>query len=634
MDNIEKVDLNNVDWRSSKEFFESIRDELAKLEDRDEAYNFTWVGKRKSIVEAGRPINKTLRPDVKASKDFDNTENVLIVGDNLDALKILQSHYLGQVKMIYIDPPYNTGHDFVYHDNFTAKKDKYEDDSVSEDGERIISEDEFIENSKSNGRFHSDWLSMMYPRLKLARNLLSDDGVIFISIDDNEQANLKKVCDEVFGEENFVACFIIDKTAQGANQSITFKTQHEFLYLYKKRDDNVNSDVLQDIDYKKYKYKDERGSYALTNSFDSINSPLSANKNRGYTIYYNEQTGDALVRDEYDRENGCFKDYDNEIINSGYAPIRPGIRNGVQYPWNWMRERFENEYKNELVFTKNKKGEIAVYHKNRANGLVKDTTIKKFDTRKNGNLLVNELTGGKYFDYPKSLDMLKWILTKINDTDSLILDFFAGSGTTGHAVMDLNTEDGGNRKYILVQLPEPTNEKSEARKAGYETIDQITAERLRRAGDKIQKEHPDAKIDTGFRVFHIDDSNEKDGVRKTVNEYSQESILDMVENVRSDRTPLDLLFGAVYASALPFDSKLETRTINDNVIYIYGYFGEGSGLIACFDDNISEETIKEIAQMKPISAVFKDSSFKDSAAKINLSEHFRILSIDTKVKVI
>lgn len=343
MDNIEKIDLAKIDWKSSKEFFESLTTELEKLEDHNESYDFTWVGKRKSIIEAGRPVNKILRPNIEASKDFDNTKNMLIVGDNLDALKILQESYLGQVKMIYIDPPYNTGHDFVYRDNFTTKKDEYADGSIDENGEVVISEDEFFENSKSNGRFHSDWLSMMYPRLKLARNLLSDDGVIFISIDDNEQANLKKVCNEIFGEENFVACFIIDKTAQGANQSITFKTQHEFLYLYKKRDDNINSDIQQEIDYKKFKYEDERGKYALTNSFDSINSPLSANKNRGYTIYYNERTGDAVVRDEYDKINNSFGDVDGSLIEKGYTPIRPGVRNGIQYPWNWMRERFERE---------------------------------------------------------------------------------------------------------------------------------------------------------------------------------------------------------------------------------------------------------------------------------------------------
>ena len=636
-DNIERVDLEKVDWRSSREFFESLGEELDKLDDKDESYNFTWVGKRKSIIEAGTPINKTLRPDIDASKDFDNTKNMLIVGDNLDALKLLQESYLGKIKMIYIDPPYNTGHDFVYHDNFTIKKNDYEDSTTDSEGNKIISEDEFTENSKSNGRFHSDWLSMMYPRLKLARNLLCESGLIFISIDDNEQYNLKKLCDEVFGEENFVACFIIDKTAQGANQSDTFKTQHDYLFAYTRSDSSfVNSIKKAPIDKSKYKYEDNKGAYAITNSFDSINSPLSANKNRGYTIYYNEKTGDAITKDEYDKERNVFLDYDKSLLSQGYEPIRPGIRNGIQYPWNWMKSRFEEQYKEELVFQRNKLGKMAIYHKNRFNGIVKDTTIQKFDTRKSGNLLLSEMLGGKFFDYPKSVEMLKWILERTTETDGDVLDFFAGSGTTGHAVMDLNAEDGGNRKYILVQLDETTDEKSEAKKAGYDTIDQITAERLRRAGDKIIKEHPDleGKLDTGFRVFRIDSENENTDIRKPLKDVSQIDLFNSIDNIKKDRTPLDFLFGVVYASALPFDLKLETKKIGDNTVYLYGYLDEDSGLVACFDNNISENTIKEIAKLKPLTAAFKDSSFQDSAAKINLSEQFRVIAPDTKVKVI
>ena len=636
-DNIERVDLEKVDWRSSREFFESLGEELDKLDDKDESYNFTWVGKRKSIIEAGTPINKTLRPDIDASKDFDNTKNMLIVGDNLDALKLLQESYLGKIKMIYIDPPYNTGHDFVYHDNFTIKKNDYEDSTTDSEGNKIISEDEFTENSKSNGRFHSDWLSMMYPRLKLARNLLCESGLIFISIDDNEQYNLKKLCDEVFGEENFVACFIIDKTAQGANQSDTFKTQHEYLFAYTRSDSSfVNSNKKAPIDKSKYKYEDKKGAYAITNSFDSINSPLSANKNRGYTIYYNEKTGDAITKDEYDKERNVFLDYDKSLLSQGYEPIRPGIRNGIQYPWNWMKSRFEEQYKEELVFQRNKLGKMAIYHKNRFNGIVKDTTIQKFDTRKSGNLLLSEMLGGKFFDYPKSVEMLKWILERTTETDGDVLDFFAGSGTTGHAVMDLNAEDGGNRKYILVQLDETTDEKSEAKKAGYDTIDQITAERLRRAGDKIIKEHPDleGKLDTGFRVFRIDSENENTDIRKPLKDVSQIDLFNSIDNIKKDRTPLDFLFGVVYASALPFDLKLETKKIGDNTVYLYGYLDEDSGLVACFDNNISENTIKEIAKLKPLTAAFKDSSFQDSAAKINLSEQFRVIAPDTKVQVI
>ena len=277
---------------------------------------------------------------------------------------------------------------------------------------------------------------------------------------------------------------------------------------------------------------------------------------------------------------------------------------------------------------------MTISHKNRFNGLAKDTTIQKFDTRKSGNLLLTELLGGKYFDYPKSVDMLKWVLQRTTESNGYVLDFFAGSGTTGHAVMDLNAEDGGKRQYICVQLNEKIDEKSEARKSGYDTIDQITAERLRRAGEKIKSEHPKSDIDTGFRVFRIDSNNENKDIRKPLNQINQSDLFSAIDNIKEDRTPLDLLFGVVYASALPFDLKLETRKIGENTVYLYGYLDEGTGLVACFDDNIPEETIKEIADLKALTAAFKDSSFTNSAAKINLSEHFRIICPDTKVKVI
>lgn len=636
MTNIEKIDLNNIGWKSSKEFFESLTAELEKLDNRDEAYNFTWVGKHKSIIEAGAPIDKILRPDMKASKDFDNTENMLIVGDNLDALKILQESYLGQVKMIYIDPPYNTGHDFVYHDNFTQKKNEYEDNSVDEDGEIISSEDEFIENSKSNGRFHSNWLSMMYPRLKLARSLLSDDGAIFISIDDNEQANLKKICDEIFGEENFIAT-ITRITKKGGNKGDYVRPKTDFLLAYFKCVSQVKLDT--------YGKKVLKGAASINWMVDQdgrkfirgevpYRAKLDSRPNQRYYIQCPDGTLIIPKGDVYPTEK------------QDGAMIKPESNNDKC--WTWSRDRYLIEknagrfyfYKTKTSPFVNEFGKTAEW------GVVKkifedefqdddkeilSTLIENVDNAK-ATREVDEL--GIPFQFPKSLLLIKYLLEIVTDNDSLILDFFAGSGTTGHAVMDLNAEDGGNRKYILVQLPEETNEKSEARKAGYETIDQITAERLRRAGEKVKQDHPDANIDTGFRVFRVDSTNIKDGIRKPVDMQNQEDMFDQIDNIKSDRSPLDLLFGAVYASALPFDEKLEIRQIGENTVYLYGYFGESSGLVACFDDNISDETIKEIARLKPLSAVFKDSSFADSATKINLSEHFRILSIDTKVKVI
>ena len=353
-----------------------------------------------------------------------NGRNYIIEGDNYASLKLLEKTHKGKIDIIYIDPPYNTGNeDFAYNDKFVNLDD---------------------------GFLHSKWLSFIKKRLNLAKKLLKDDGLIFISIDDNEQANLKLLLDSIFGPQNFVSTFIIDKTAQGANQSVTFKTQHEYCILYKNNSsDKINYEVDSECDDKKFKYKDEKGIYAITNSFDSINSPLSSNRNRGYTIYYRESDGDAQIRDEFDRDSLTFKEYNQGLINDGYIPIRPGIRKNVQYPWNWEPSRFLRDYRQELVFCKNKKGVLSVYHKNRFSGKTKDTTIKKFDTRQQGNQLLVDILNVKKFDYPKSLDMMKWVISKHKNKNALILDFFAGSGTTGHATLELNKEDGGNRHFIL-----------------------------------------------------------------------------------------------------------------------------------------------------------------------------------------
>lgn len=366
----------------------------------------------------------TLSREREINASAKNGKNFLIEGDNYASLKLLEKTHKGKIDLIYIDPPYNTGNkDFIYNDSFVTYDDGY---------------------------FHSKWLSFIEKRLKLAKDLLKDDGLIFVSIDDNEQANLKLLMDKIFGQINFVSTFIIDKTAQGANQSVTFKTQHEYCLLYKKNSpDKINYEIDTKCDNKKFKYRDEIGLYAITNSFDSINSPLSSNRNRGYTIYYRETDGDAVVRDEFNRETLTFNEYDKTLIDSGYIPIRPGIRKNVQYPRNWEPSRFLREYKQELVFCKNQKGVLSVYHKNRFSGKTKDTTIKKFDTRQQGNELLVNILGIKKFDYPKSLDMMKWIISKFNDKNALVLDFFAGSGTTGQAVLDLNKEDGGNRHFIL-----------------------------------------------------------------------------------------------------------------------------------------------------------------------------------------
>ena len=596
MDNkVEKIDLDHVDWKSSREFFESLGEALDKLDDKDESYNFTWVGKRKSIVEAGAPINKILRPDMEASKDFDNTKNMLIVGDNLDALKILQESYLGKIKMIYIDPPYNTGHDFVYHDNFTIKKSDYTDNCTDEDGNILISEDEYKENSEANGRFHSDWLSMIYPRLKLARNLLSDDGVILVSIDDNEQSNLKKICDEIFGDEN-VETMIWNKEAEGSSGTLKqvqgFRQIHEYIILAYKNRGSVD--------------------------FIKIHEALKGRENE-------LQTANLAVNQEKEKMN-----------HPNYFTITNPSGEKFTRQWKWSKEEIDRLIKEDLVYwgsDGHKQPRLIIPTDERRTTYL--LSILNYGGTTAGRKDFENLMGDKIeFSYPKPIILMKKLLGTTTDNDSICLDFFAGSGTTGHAVMDLNAEDGGRRQYICVQLNEKTDEKSEAKKAGYDTIDQITAERLRRAGEKIKYEHPDVDIDTGFRVFRVDGSNENEDIRKPLNQINQSDLFGAIDNVKKDRTPLDLLFGVIYASALPFDLKLEARKIGENTVYLYGYLDEGTGLVACFDDNISEETIKEIANLKALTVAFKDSSFADSAAKINLSEHFRIISPDTKVKVL
>ncbi|MGY6172236.1 site-specific DNA-methyltransferase [Candidatus Mycoplasma pogonae] len=372
--------------------------------------------------------------NIKNNNLATENENKLIIGENYEALKNLLLTYKEKIDIIYIDPPYNTESAAGDGNNLSSKEGQ---------ASKFIYKDKFGRNG---------WLNMMNERLQLAKKLLSEDGVIFVSIDDNEQAYLKVLMDEIFGEENFITTFIIDKTAQGANQSKNFKKQHEFLHLYSKNIEkfNIEINISSKRDEKKYKFKDDFGWYSITNSFDSINSPLEKNKNRGYTIYYEPKKNEVIIKDEYNKDKKNFNNYDNDLINKGFVPIRPSIRKGIQYPWNWASERFIKEYKDEIVFSKDVNNEFRIFHKNRFTGYSKDTTIKKFDTRKFGNELLVSILGQKKFDYPKSLEMMKWVISKMKNKNATVLDFFAGSGTTGHAVLELNREDGGSRNFILV----------------------------------------------------------------------------------------------------------------------------------------------------------------------------------------
>jgi adenine-specific DNA-methyltransferase len=595
---VQKIDLDKVDWRGSREFFESLGEALDRLDDKDESFDFTWVGKRKSIIEAGAPINKTFRPDVKASKNWDTTENLFIEGDNLDALKLLQESYLGKVKMIYIDPPYNTGKDFVYHDNFKANAEQYDEDTEYKDEAGNI---QFKKNEKTNGRYHSDWLSMMYPRLKLARNLLSEDGVIFISIDDNEQSNLKKLCDEVFGEDNFV---------------------NQFLWLHGKGKKDSWSRTTQQYVTCYAKQKEELSSWSVVNT-----------QNYSFTNPDNDPRGgwfSGSVSFSEDRSNPNHKNYMEIKSPSGIVWKRQWLKSNEE-----MKQLLDDD---KIFFGLPPKYDATPRVKifpGDVSSQIPANLIKDAGTTKSASTELEKLMGGNYFDYPKSVQLIEFLaqISTADRPDGIVLDFFSGSATTAHAVMQLNAEDGGSRKWIMVQLPEETDEKSEAYKAGYKTIPEISRERICRAGDKIAQEHPEAKVDYGFRSLVIDDTNYKE-VYKSAGQYAQAELLDVVDNIKEDRSDLDLLYGVLTQSALELNRPIEIVELSGSTTYKYDYFGEVSGLVACFAENISEATIKEIAKLKPLTAVFRESSFADSQAKVNLAEHFRILSPETKVKVV
>lgn len=590
---IKKIDIDKTNWRSSKDFFQSLEDELRSLDDKDEKYDFTWVGKRKAIIEAGAPINKTLRPDEKSSKNWDKTENLFIEGDNLDALKLLQESYLGKVKMIYIDPPYNTGKDFVYHDNFKANVEEYDEATEYKDEEGNI---QFKKNEKSNGRYHSDWLSMMYPRLKLARNLLAKGGAIFISIDNNEHDNLKKICDEIFGEENFIDSIVWDKksSAKGVPPRNMMVNVHEYILVYQKDD-----------------------------SF-------------------------KFIGEQRTEESGKFKNPDNDSrgpwresnIKSTTKPIEEAFtivdpNTGKKYTntWAFSKDSLERMIREERILWKDtlpKQKEFMLEMTNENMAIKSNWGV--FDPQST-TVLLKKMIPDARFDNPKPLALMDYLIKVATQKDALVLDFFSGSATTAHSVMQINAEDGGDRKWIMVQLPEETPEDSEARRAGFCTIPDIARERIRRAGDKIAKEHPEAKVDYGFRSLVVADTSFKD-VYKPVGEVSQESLLDTVDNIKEDRTELDLLYSVLVQLALELNRPIETRDISGSNVYLYDYLGEVSGLAACFSAKVSEEVIKHIASLKPLTAVFRDSSFADSQAKVNLAEHFRVISPDTKVRVI
>lgn len=659
--------------------FELLKQMLSPdVVDGDEAYEFTWVGKKASIVEANKPIRKTLRPCPAESKNWDDTENLYIEGDNLEVLKLLQESYLGKVKMIYIDPPYNTGNDFIYADDFMRSQ----DEENRQMGMYDEDENRLFKNNDSNGRFHSDWCSMMYSRLMLARNLLTDDGVIFISIDDNEVFNLKEICDEVFGSGNFVAQLAVQLNPRGRNLDRYVAKTHESVLIYVRNYLNATSILGVEKEGKmvdEYNKSDARGAYrliGLRNRNQAFNPTTRPN------LYY------PLYVDPHTKTVSTVR---TDIFTDEVFPDTP---DGIKTCWTWMKKKVEDE-KN-LITAERTGNEWRIYRKDyliAEDGSTATTLVKSLWTENTinndyGKKAIKDLFGSNIMSFPKPPELIKRMTAIGTHRDSIVLDFFSGSATTAHAVMQLNAEDGGHRKFIMVQLPEPCDEKSEAYKAGYKTICDIGKERIRRAGDKLYEtlktsgkdfQHIAKNINTaprktfasddgqtsfevpiiparwgkadetaenqklangldiGFRVFKLDDTNMKD-VYYSAEEYSQTNLEDLESNIKEDRTDLDLLFGCLLDWGLPLSMPYRSEKIGSCTVHTYApgdaALNVPDALIACFDSNVPENVIKEIAKRKPRRAVFRDSSFASSPEKINVFEIFKLYAPDTDVKVI
>lgn len=664
--------------------FELLKQMLSPdVVDGDEAYEFTWVGKKASIVEANKPIRKTLRPCPEESKNWDDTENLYIEGDNLEVLKLLQESYLGKVKMIYIDPPYNTGNDFIYADDFMRSQ----DEENRQMGMYDEDENRLFKNNDSNGRFHSDWCSMMYSRLMLARNLLTDDGAIFISINDYESDTLRKLCDEIFGHENFVAQVVWQKSKKGDAKLISIC--HEYALIYVKSQRYLLSNGI------KWR-KPKQGLEDIFNQYEKLRSLYGSNHQeiqKQMKLWYASLPPDHPARAS---KHYCYSDDRGLYFADNFAGPDDGRTNRPRYDiihpitgkpckkpstgWRWDEKRTKAALEaNPPLIHFGPTEETIPCRKS----YLKDVSTEPFSSvfykdGRSATLKVEQLLGKGVFDFPKDVDILSQFIKLVTDEDSIIIDFFSGSASTAHAVMQLNAEDNGHRKFIMVQLPEPCDEKSEAYKAGYKTICDIGKERIRRAGEKIKQEDDcwkyvplnrmdgskpgddtTAKIvktidagdgkppiemvdisknpDVGFRVFKLDDTNMKD-VYYSAEEYSQTNLEELESNIKEDRTDLDLLFGCLLDWGLPLSMPYRSEKIGNCTVHTYApgdaALNVPDALIACFDSNVPENVIKEIAKRKPRRAVFRDSSFASSPEKINVFEIFKLYAPDTDVKVI
>lgn len=579
--------------------FDILKQELSSVivTGRDERYQFTWPDKKESILLANAPIAKTLRPCREESVDFDDTQNLYIEGDNLEVLKLLQETYLGKVKMIYIDPPYNTGHDFVYEDDFAQNTSEYLENSgqFDDEGNRLV------KNLDTNGRFHTDWLNMIYPRLKLARDLLTDDGVIFISIDDNEYENLKKICDEIFGTSNFISNIIWKKKYGIQNDAKYFSVNHDYIICYSKNKNNYQQNLLPRTEQQNNRYKNPD------------------NDKRGVW-----KAGDLSVA------RITEKDIYEIITPSGRSIFPPEGRS-----WGVSKNKFEKLIRDNRIWYGENGNNVPSVKKflSEVKSGITCSTIWEYSevghTDKAKKDLKSLFNNQSFFDYPKPIELIKQIVLLATNSENIILDFFSGSSTTAHAVMQLNAEDSGNRKFIMVQLPELTDEKSEAYKAGYKNICEIGKERIRRAGNKIAKENPHAKFDKGFRVLKCDSTNMKE-VYYNPAEYNTDLLDVLIDNIKADRTPEDLLFQVMLDLGVLLSSDIKQTTIAGKTVFNVA----DSFLMACFDTDINEEIITVIAKQKPYYFVMRDSSMANDSVATNFQQIFNTYSPETKKKVL
>jgi adenine-specific DNA-methyltransferase len=608
---------------------QSLSDVL--VEDTDERYRLDWPGKKASLLKANTPITKTLRPCREDSVNFDSTKNVYIEGDNFEVLKILQESYLGKIKMIYIDPPYNTGKDFIYKDTTQLKKADYEEELGATDED----DNKLFKNTDTNGRFHSDWLSMMYERLIVARDLLKDDGVIFISIDENELVNIRKVLDEVFDENSLLFQVTLLCNPKGRSQDKYVANCHEYLLGYSKQELNkgdINIPKGSDEIAKNYKLLDSRGRYRELELRNTHREFGKHNRKNLYYPFYVDDTGNVMLAQSPE-----------------FIAIYPNWDDGFEGCWTWGVDKASQQL--DEVVAKKVKGKWKIYRKNYAEGDTGEATKqvksiwtdKQFYTEK-GQTVFNQLfdTKDKIFQSPKSLNTIIQLLKMGGDKNFLVLDFFSGSSTTAHAVMQLNAEDNGNRKFIMVQLPEATDEKSEAYKAGYKTIAEIGKERIRRAGQgrkllMVNEENNSSSsihnsqldLDIGFRVYKTDTTNMKE-VYYHPEQLKQSDLHDLESNIKEARTPDDLLTQVILDLGLELNLPIEQKTMHGNSVFIV----QTNALVACFDDNINMKIIDEIAELKPFKVVFKDASFAASKNRINLEERFKRLSPETRITVL